>query len=395
MTDHRHHGAMDTEAGLAEKVSSDSVKGHKAGDFTKTQRVGSAVFFSVSSLMVIFMNKAILTNYNFPHFSFLATIQFCATFTVLSILSYWGKLDIPRISFPVAKEVLPISVMFLGNILCGLGGTRNLSLPMFTVLRRFSILMTMLAEWYILSSKPTKEMVVAVGMMIGGSSIAAFYDFSYDSEGYILVLLNNAFTALNGVYMKRALSSDVLKKNNMAILFYNSVFSAVLMIVYFFLEYWYLQSQKTQTGYPDTYTGVGLTGISSHRALLSFGAASEGSSHVNQQTSSDPEMSTIERILAYPNWHDPSFAFMFVIGALLGSVLNYSIFLCTQYNSALTTAVIGCLKNVATSYLGMLFFPDFIFTWPKFLGINISILGSLFFTYYQLYLKGKTPQSSK
>ena len=36
--------------------------------------------------------------------------------------------------------------MYLGNMVFGLGGTQNLSLPMLTVLRRFSILMTMIGK---------------------------------------------------------------------------------------------------------------------------------------------------------------------------------------------------------------------------------------------------------
>ena len=75
---------------------------------------------------------------------------------------------------------------------------------------------------------------------------------------------------------------------------------------------------------------------------------------------------------------------------MLGSVLNYSIFLCTAYNSALTTAVVGCLKNVLTAYLGMILFSDFSYNVLNFLGINVSIAGSIYYTYCELYKKFKS-----
>jgi hypothetical protein len=89
----------------------------------------------------------------------------------------------------------------------------------------------------------------------------------------------------------------------------------------------------------------------------------------------------VESVVNFPLWSDGSFIINLVFAALMGSVLNLAIFLCTSTNSALTTTVVGCLKNVLTSYLGMFIGGDYVFSWLNFLGINISIAGSLIYAH--------------
>ena len=74
---------------------------------------------------------------------------------------------------------------------------------MFTALRRFSILMTMLLEAYVFGSSPSTAVKMSVFMMIFGALVAAMSDLSFDATGYIMIFFSDLFTALNGVVMKR------------------------------------------------------------------------------------------------------------------------------------------------------------------------------------------------
>ena len=95
--------------------------------------------------------------------------------------------------------------------------------------------------------------------------------------------------------------------------------------------------------------------------------------------------STLIKIYEFERWNDSKFLSMLVVASFMGSVLNYSIFLCTTLNSALTTAVVGALKNVAVTYIGMIAFTDYNFSWVNFFGINLSIAGSLYYTYITIF----------
>lgn len=286
--------------------------------------------------MITVVNKRVLTSYRFPSFLVLTLGQLVTSIIVLFTGSRLKIVSLPTYSRDLIRSIFPLPLIYLGNAVFGLGGTQALSLPMFAALRRFSILMTMFLEYYLLKTRPSTAVQLSVFAMVGGALLAASDDLSFNLEGYTFIMISNALTASNGVITKKKLANKSL--GTYGLMFYNSLlmFLPALLITY--------------------------------------------------------ALGDIQMALAYDQWTDPFFVAQFLLSCVMGFILNYSTMLCTQHNSALTTTIVGCLKNVSITYIGMFIGGDYIFSWLNCIGINISVVASLVYTYVTFRRKHKSHQ---
>lgn len=305
---------------------------------TAFQKLSSALFFGFASFSITVVNKTVLTSFEFPSFLFLGLGQLIASIIIL----YAGKIikliDFPDLTINTFQMVFPLPALFLGNMIFGLGGTQSLSLPMFTALRRISIWVTMILEIRLLGLKPGWMVQASVFSMIAGALLAASDDLSFHLEGYIYVMLSNVLTALYQVYIKKKLDSEGMGKYGL--MYYNSLFSLIPAMI----------------------------------VTLASG--------------------DFEKAISFDKWHDPMFLSQFLMSCIMGFVLTFSTILCTLYNSALTTAMVGSIKNILVTYVGMFVGGDYIFSLINCMGLNVSVVGSLLYSYATFTRTSKKPESS-
>jgi len=328
---------------------------------TKASRglgLASALFYCLTSISLIACNKVVLTTYNFPSPIALAGSQFLVTCVLLLSLKVFGRISLASPTKKTFVAAFPLTALYLADVIMGLSATGALSLPMFTCLRRASIPATMILERFVGQNKPSKAVVLSVWGMVLGALVAAMDDLGFDAVSYAMVFTNDALTAARGVYVKTLLSAsenDGASLSKSSLLFYNALLSLLVVAPYLYAS------------------GTLATVL-----------------HWLSQDNDPPSLDTQEGtpLLVFSMKH-----YAFLLSASLGPVLQYAIFLCTQHNSALTTTVVGALKNIVTAYAGI-FLGDYEYSPFNFFGISLSCAASIAYSYAVFISKLQRPPNA-
>eukprot|EP00743_Colponemidia_sp_Colp-15_P006395 GILK01006884.1.p1 GENE.GILK01006884.1~~GILK01006884.1.p1 ORF type:complete len:327 (+),score=37.19 GILK01006884.1:52-1032(+) len=285
----------------------------------------AACLYGFVSISITFFNKGVFSIYHFDFAMLMTLAQMILSIVFLLVMRRLKLVDFPDFQWQTAKSILPLSFCFYAMVTTGLAALKVLNVPMFNALRRITTLITLKLELYMLGRTVSLPVEQSVWLQLAGAVVAAMYDWTFDLWGYILVLINCAVTA--GYLVWIAKLGHVSNLNSFGQMFYNNV----LALPWVFITAW-LNGE--------------LAAVSSFPYLWSF-----------------------------------KFHVFFIISCSQAFLLNYAIFLCTNVNSALTTSVVGQLKNILTTVVGLFLFGDVVFDTMNLLGLAIGTFASIWYSH--------------
>jgi solute carrier family 35 protein len=137
-------------------------------------------------------------------------------------------------------------------------------------------------------------------------------------------------------------------------------------------------------------------------ALLAIAPATIAAYAIGKQRNAQREARTQrgliitgEFTIALHYTHATALGFWFALFTAIatGSLLNYTMFLCTAQNSPLTTTIVGHIKNVITALVGMTWFAAGAeFSTTNLIGIFINLIGGVAYSYVK-YRESFQPKS--
>ncbi|KAI9190909.1 hypothetical protein LWI28_000626 [Acer negundo] len=301
----------------------------------------AAISYMTCAVLLILFNKAALSSYHFPSANVITLFQMISSCSFLYVLRRWKVITFTvgeslttsdsNSSFVSRKTMihtLPVAVTYLLYMLATVESVRGVNVPMYTTLRRTTVAFTMIVEYVLTGQKYTPPVVGSVGLIVLGAFIAGARDLSFDFYGYSVVFLANIATAVYLATIARIGKSSGL--NSFGLMWCNGILCGPFLLFWTFLR-----------------GDLGMT-------------------------------------INFPSLFSPGFMVVLLLSCILAFFLNYSIFLNTTLNSALTQTICGNLKDLFTIGLGWMLFGGLPFDFLNVVGQFLGFLGSGLYAYYKL-----------
>ncbi|KAH8941704.1 hypothetical protein BDL97_14G058900 [Sphagnum fallax] len=285
----------------------------------------SAAAYGVVGLLMGFVNKAVLMQWPYPN-SFL-TLQMVASILVVYAMKTWGLANVQPFQLRAAKELLPVVFFYNTNVAFALAAVKSLSIPVYHVLKRLTPVMVLVAKFILGGALPSKEITLSVMTIVSGCIMAGIGDLSFEWSGYSAAFISCALQSTYLLLVERSGSEKGF--NSMELLLYNGLLSLPVLIGIIF--------------------ATGEVWNSAERIIL------------ESKTS----------LIFLP---------LLAASLMMGSLLNYCLFLCTLCNSALTTTIVGTLRSVLGTVMGFFVFGGVKVTVFILLGITFNTVGGVWYT---------------
>nr|POE83066.1 putative udp-sugar transporter [Quercus suber] len=272
------------------------MENHSDSEITPFLSLSAAISYGIASMAMVFINKAILMQY--AQSMTLLTLQQLATAMLIHFGRRMGYTKAKALDMATARKLLPISLFYNANVAFALASLKGVNIPMYIAIKRLTPLAVLIAGFFSGKGRPTIQVSLSVILTAAGVIIAALGDFSFDLFGYGMALTSVFFQTMYLVLVEKSGAEDGL--SSIEIMFYNSFLSLPFLLFV-----------------------IIATGEFPNSLALLFAKS-----------------------------NSLYFLVILILSLVMGIVLNFTMFLCTIVNSALTTTIVGVLKGVGSTTLG-------------------------------------------
>ena len=260
-----------------------------------------AAFYFTCSISMNFLNKAVVSSYNFNYPFFIMACQMVVTVIVLDLMRLLRLIKLPPYSLKEGVDFLPCSLSFALHSTLSLIALHGMNIPMYGALKRCTPLVNLVLSVVVLKrAVPSVLLSSSVCIIAIGAFVASLGDFQFDLHSY----------TMGGL----------------------SVFAQAAYLT--------LVQRCSEINHRSTVEMLHVNGFNTLPIFLTV-----------SMVLGEPQR--IGESLAVA---DPGFTPVFVLLIVSGCVLTWAQFLCAAVCSALTTSMVSVAKSVIQTVLGFFTF---------------------------------------
>merc|ERR1719361_1581298 len=150
-----------------------------------------AVFYFTCSISMNFLNKAVVSSYDFNYPFFIMSCQMVATVIFLDILRLLKISKLNPYSLKEGVDFLPASLSFALHSTLSLMALHGMNIPMYGAIKRCTPLVNLILSVMILNKPfPSKAIVISILLITFGCLVASIGDLEFDGHAYFMGMLS-------------------------------------------------------------------------------------------------------------------------------------------------------------------------------------------------------------